>query len=196
LKEDGKVTLTSDDYGAWLTNLKAQSQGARARPALSVNAELVRLYHRIGTEILDRQSQQAWGAKVVDRLSRRDVSARSNGQQPADQLPWFHLVVLATKVSDPALREWYATQAIERGWSRATLEASVKSQLHQREGAALTNFERHLPPAQAKLAIEALKDPYHFDFLGVGDEGSGGSSGAVVAESGPIGDATAQLTVP
>jgi len=36
--------------------------------------------------------------------------------------------------------------------------------------AALTNFERHLPAPQAQLAIEALKDPYHFDFLGLGDE--------------------------
>lgn len=38
------------------------------------------------------------------------------GQQPADQLPWFHVVLLLTKVSEPALREWYDAQAIERAW--------------------------------------------------------------------------------
>jgi len=188
------VTLTSDDYTAWLTSLKVQIQGARARAALSVNQELVRLYHRIGLEILDRQRQQAWGAKVVERLSRDlreafpDMKGLSSsnlkymrvfaemcpdariGQQAADQLPWFHVVVLLTKVSEPALREWYATQAIARAWSRSTLEVNIKSQLHLRQGAALTNFERHLPTDQARLAIEALKDPYYFDFLGVGDE--------------------------
>ncbi len=38
-----------DDYARWLSNLKAEIQGARARAVLSVNQELVRLYHRIGT---------------------------------------------------------------------------------------------------------------------------------------------------
>ena len=31
------------------------------------------------------------------------------GQQPADQLPWFHIVTLLTKAHPPE-REWYATQ--------------------------------------------------------------------------------------
>src|SRR5580658_7574343 len=43
------------------------------------------------------------------------------GQQPADQLPWFHVVTLLTKVSVEAEREWYATLAIAQGWSRGTL---------------------------------------------------------------------------
>ncbi|WP_367875489.1 DUF1016 N-terminal domain-containing protein [Aeromonas caviae] len=43
------------------------------------------------------------------------------GQQPADQLPWFHIVTLLTKLDDEAGREWYATQAVTNGWSRSTL---------------------------------------------------------------------------
>jgi hypothetical protein len=66
------------------------------------------------------------------------------GQQAADQLPWFHIVVLLTKVSAPVEREWYAAQAIEQAWSRATLEAHIKSHLYLRQGAALTNFEQRL----------------------------------------------------
>jgi len=161
---------------------------------LAVNQELVRLYHRIGTEILERQERQGWGTKVIDRLSSdlrdafpdmKGLSTRNLkymrtfaslcpelqiGQQPAAQLPWFHIVTVFTRLSDAAEREWYAAQAIELGWSRATLEASIKSRLHLRQGAALTNFNRHLPAPHAQLAIEALKDPYHFDFLGLGDE--------------------------
>lgn len=30
----------------------------------------------------------------------------------ADQLPWFHIVILLTKLSEPTLREWYAQQTI------------------------------------------------------------------------------------
>ena len=44
------------------------------------------------------------------------------GQQPADQLPWFHLVTLLTKVSADPERERYAVQVIQHGWSRPTLD--------------------------------------------------------------------------
>ena len=92
------------------------------------------------------------------------------GQQPADQLPWFHLVTLLTKVSAEVEREWYAAQAIAQGWSRLTLDIHIKNRLHLRQAAAVTNFEHHLPAPHAQLAVEALKDPYLFDFLGLGDE--------------------------
>ncbi len=69
-----------------------------------------------------------------------------------------------------AEREWYATRAVEQAWTRATLEAHIKSRLHLRQGAAITNFEQRLPEVHARLAAEVLKDPYHFDFLGLGDE--------------------------
>jgi predicted nuclease of restriction endonuclease-like (RecB) superfamily len=85
-------------------------------------------------------------------------------------LPWFHIVTLLTKVTDPDQREWYAIRAVERAWSRATLQANIKAQLHLREGAAVTNFAHRLPEPQIQLAQEILKDPYHFDFLGLGDE--------------------------
>ncbi|HMI93047.1 MAG TPA: PDDEXK nuclease domain-containing protein, partial [Polyangiales bacterium] len=183
-----------DEYAGWLAGLKSEIQAARTRAALAVNQELVRLYHRIGAEILERQERQGWGARVIARLSSDlraefpDMKGLSGtnlkymrvfaelcpgvriGQQAADQLPWFHIVVLLTKVTEPSEREWYAAQAIEQGWSRATLEAQIKSQLHLRQGAALTNFSRHLAAPHAQLAVEALKDPYHFDFLGLGDE--------------------------
>jgi predicted nuclease of restriction endonuclease-like (RecB) superfamily len=186
--------IINDDYSTWLSSLKVQIQGARSRAVLSVNQELIRLYHRIGSEILERQGRQGWGTRVIDRLSSDlrasfpDMKGLSSsnlkymrhfaetcpglriGQQPADQLPWFHIVTLLTKISSPADREWYAVQAIEQGWSRSTLDSQIKSQLHLRQGAALTNFEKHLAPLHAQLAVEALKDPYYFDFLGLGNE--------------------------
>jgi predicted nuclease of restriction endonuclease-like (RecB) superfamily len=187
-------TLVPEDYAPWVAALKSRIEGSRARAALAANAELVGLYHHIGTEILARQQRQGWGAKVIDRLSAdlsdafpemKGFSTRNLkymrsfaelcpglriGQQPAAQLPWFHVVVLLTKVPEPATREWYAARAIAEGWSRPVLEAHIKSQLHLRQGAALNNFDGRLAAPEAKLAAAVLKDPYHFDFLGLGDE--------------------------
>ena len=92
------------------------------------------------------------------------------GQQSAAQLPWFHIVTLITKLADPALRDWYARAALEQSWPRDTLAIQIKNQLHLRQGAAVTNFDQRLIPPQAGLATQILKDPYHFDFLGLGDE--------------------------
>jgi predicted nuclease of restriction endonuclease-like (RecB) superfamily len=55
------------------------------------------------------------------------------------------------------------TQA--NGRSRNVLLTKIQSEAHRRQGKALTNFERLLPPPQSDLARQALKDPYIFDFL-------------------------------
>lgn len=190
---EGVLALPAD-YAEWLTNLKQRIQGARHRALLAANEEQIRLYHDIGREILDRQSRQGWGAKVIDQLSAdlraafpemKGFSTRNLkymkqfagccpegriGQQPAAQLPWFHIITVLTKLSDPALREWYAREALQGGWPRDTLTSQIKSQLHLRQGAAVNNFAQRLPRPEAGLATEILKDPYHFDFLGLGEE--------------------------
>jgi predicted nuclease of restriction endonuclease-like (RecB) superfamily len=80
-------------------------------------------------------------------------------------LPWGQNIVLLEKLSNPLERLWYARQALEHGWSRSVLVHQIESGLHLRQGNALTNFKRTLPPPQSDLAQEALKDEYAFDFL-------------------------------
>ena len=188
------LTALPVDYAAWLSDLKQRIQGARHRALLAANDEQIRLYHDIGRDIIERHGRQAWGTKVIERLSAdlraafpdmKGFSTRNLkymkvfaeqcpdgriGQQSAAQLPWFHIVTVLTRLSDPAQREWYARAALEQSWSRDTLAMQIKGQLHLRQGAAVTNFAERLPPAEAGLATQILKDPYHFDFLGLGPE--------------------------
>jgi predicted nuclease of restriction endonuclease-like (RecB) superfamily len=188
------VPVLPVDYADWLVSLKKRIQGARQRAVLAANEEQIRLYHDIGRDILDRQRRQGWGARVIDRLAAdlraafpgmKGLSAsnlkymryfaqecpdRQIGQQSADQLPWFHIITLITSLSDTNLRDWYAREALHRSWPRGTLALQIKNQLHLRQGAAVTNFDERLAPPDAGLASQILKDPYHFDFLGLGDE--------------------------
>ncbi len=85
--------------------------------------------------------------------------------EPLASLPWFHNVSLVEQVKDPKARQWYARAAIEFGWSRPVLLHQIETGLYTRQGKAVTNFERTLPPPQSDLAREALKDPYTFAFL-------------------------------
>lgn len=181
-------------YAHWLADIKTRVQAARSRAALAANAELVTLYWQIGSEILQRQQAAQWGDKVLDRLasdlreafpemkgfSSRNLkymryfaehcSQQAFGQQPAAQLPWFHIVTLLTKLPTDEVREWYAHNAIAEGWSRVTLELNIRNRVHERQGQAITNFEARLPAPHSALAHETLKDPYLFDFLGLGED--------------------------
>lgn len=58
-----------EGYADWLAELKIRIHTAQQRAALAVNHELVLLYWQIGQDILQRQSEQGWGAKVIERLA-------------------------------------------------------------------------------------------------------------------------------
>ncbi|MDH6186744.1 PDDEXK nuclease domain-containing protein [Polaromonas sp. CG_23.6] len=186
--------LEIPDYKNWLASLKTRIQSAQQRAALSVNRELVLLYWQIGRDILDRQQAQGWGAKVVTQLAKDLTLAfpdmkgfsRSNlmymrafheawpeesiVQQLVGQLPWGQNLLLLTKLKTREERQWYAAKAIEHGWSRNVMWHHISTQLQQRTGKAVTNFDKRLPSPDSELAQQTLKDPYLFDFLGVSNE--------------------------
>ena len=114
-----KKPLTKPDtspagYHELLDQLKERIHGARLRAILGVNRELVLLYWQIGHDILARQQDEGWGAKVIDHVSTdlrksfpqmRGFSPRNLKymrafaeawpdeqivQQAAAQIPWFH----------------------------------------------------------------------------------------------------------
>ena len=68
---DTPVSLspTPGGYAEWLTDLKSRIHTAQQRATLAVNRELVLLYWQIGRDILARQAEQGWGAKVIERLA-------------------------------------------------------------------------------------------------------------------------------
>jgi len=50
------------------------------------------------------------------------------------------------------------------------MKFQIDSDLYNRRGSAMTNFDRTLPAIQSELAQELVKDPYSFDFLTLGPE--------------------------
>ena len=56
-------------YPDWLAELKTRIHHAQQRAVQTVNRELVQLYWQIGRDILERQSREGWGAKVIERLA-------------------------------------------------------------------------------------------------------------------------------
>jgi predicted nuclease of restriction endonuclease-like (RecB) superfamily len=163
-------------YQEFLRDVKARVRAAQVRAALAVNRELVLLYWGIGRDILQRQQEQGWGAKVIDRLSmdlRREFSGMQGFslrnlkymrafaeawpdepivQEALAQITWYHNLALLEKLSFAEERLWYARQTVQHGWSRNLLVHQIESRLYARQGKAITNFERALPAPQSDLA--------------------------------------------
>lgn len=80
-------------------------------------------------------------------------------------IPWGHHCVIIDKFSDkPETALFYAHKVVEEGWSRNVLKSFIDTNLHLRQGKALTSFARLLPAPESDLAQELTKDPYIFDF--------------------------------
>lgn len=86
-------------------------------------------------------------------------------QQLVVQIPWGHNILIFTKSATIEQAEFYILETIENGWSREVLALQIKSQLYERQGKSINNFQQTLPRPLSDLANETLKDPYIFDFL-------------------------------
>lgn len=141
-----------------------------------MNRELVLLDWGMGRDILARQEEQGWGAKVIDRFaadicrtlpemagfSPRNLKyMRSFAaawveeefvQQAAAQIPWFYNCVLLDKLKEPEERAWYVRITLEHDWNRSVLVHQVESGLFRCQGKTLTNFGAMLPDVQSDLA--------------------------------------------
>ena len=181
-------------YDAFLSALKTRIRTAQVRAAIAVNQELVLLYWQIGREILERQQEEGWGAKVIERLAKDlkrefpDIKGFSRTnllymrafasaypeeeivQRSAGQIPWRHNQVLLDKLKSLDERLWYAQKSLDNGWSRDILVLQIESDLYTRQGGAITNFERTLPALDSDLAKGLLKDPYNLDFLSLSED--------------------------
>lgn len=182
-----------ESYSAFLESLKKRIQQKRLKVVLSANAALVMMYWDIGISILQKQDNEGWGAKVIDRLSfdLKDAFPEMSGFSPRNlkymrkfaeswpdrgivqevlaQITWYHNLALLEKIKEPELRVWYARQTFENGWSRNVLVFQIETRLHERIGQSTNNFSIALPPVDSDMADQVFKDPYVFDFLGTAD---------------------------
>lgn len=82
-------------------------------------------------------------------------------------VPWRHQVNIITKCKSIDEAIFYLRECILGGWSRQTLDNSLKAMLYKTQGKAISNFGEYLPEAQSRMAQEITKDNYDFGFITV-----------------------------
>lgn len=182
--------LNTTEYREFIREIKDRIQSAQLKAAVSVNQTMLQLYWDLAERIIARQRASAWGDGILGQISHdlqsefpdmKGFSLRnlhymrqwyqfwsgtnSIVQQLVSHIPWWHNVIIISKIKEQDEALFYVQQTIQNNWSRAVLTHHIESRLYQREGKAITNFKATLPAPQSDLAQQILKDPYNFDFL-------------------------------
>ncbi len=178
------------EYRPWLETIKTTIRSVQIKAALVINKQIIRLYWELGKMIKEKIEATNWGDAVINRLSidlksefpnlggfSRDnlyfmlrfyrfyQGANSFVEQLVQQIPWGHNILIFKKSDSLETAEFYLNATLKNNWSRNVLDLQIASGLHLRQGKAITNFAKTLPPPLAELAQQTLKDPYIFDFL-------------------------------
>ena len=99
------------------------------------------------------------------------ISSRYRQCQIKAAVPWgHHRLIIDRCKGDNVKASFFVRKTIQNNWSRAVLENFLDTDLYERQGKAITNFEYTLPTPQSDLAQEMTKDPYNFDFLTIRED--------------------------
>ncbi len=110
------------------------------------------------------ESMESTRQQLVDDSA--GIEMDSGGKQGIFQIPWGHHVVIIDRCKnhrDKAL--FFVRKTLENNWSRAVLLNFLDTDLYERQGKAVSNFDKTLPEPTGDLAQQITKDPYNFDFL-------------------------------
>ena len=121
-------------------------------------------YLTITPQLGEQITQQSFEQKettITPQLGeqiRNDIFAIGWGQ---------HKVLIDKYSKHPEKAIFFVHQTVANGWSRNMLLNFMDTNLYERQGKALTNFQRTLPEETSDLARELTKDPYDFAFTGI-----------------------------
>ncbi|MCX5922665.1 MAG: PDDEXK nuclease domain-containing protein [Candidatus Dependentiae bacterium] len=199
IKKIVEIKISSKEYALALKSILEQIHKAQFEAVVGVNQVLNNLYWSIGKTIAIKQKENDWGSHHIESIandlqnafpgrggfSRANIfrikafyeayeksrtAVRQLEELPIFSVPWGHNVVLLERLENNSERLWYAQKSLVEGWSRATLESCIKTNLFHREGKAITNFTKTLLVPHSEKAQQSFKDPYFVDFLSLPDE--------------------------
>jgi predicted nuclease of restriction endonuclease-like (RecB) superfamily len=133
-------------------------------------------YTDTACKFVEQTSPQA--VEKTEKVITQQVVEHTEGvitQQVVEQIqndlfsvPWGHHVRIIDKCKDDSNKAlFFVHQTVINGWSRNLLLNFLSTDLYERQGKALTNFNRTLPDETSDLAQELTKDPYNFAFTGI-----------------------------
>lgn len=79
-----KLSEISDDYLDFIEEIKEKIHKQRVSIVLNANSSMICLYWNLGKAILQKQTEEGWGSKVIDRMAKdlKDAFPDMSGFSP------------------------------------------------------------------------------------------------------------------
>lgn len=68
--ENKSFVVLSKEYKIWLKDIKTFIRNQQIKAAVKVNAELLKVYWRLGSDIAAHKAESQWGSRFYESLSR------------------------------------------------------------------------------------------------------------------------------
>lgn len=109
--------------------------------------------------------------QLAEEFRNRRQSANDFNLRLLCSIPWDHHRRIIDHCKDDVQKAlFYVRKTYEHNWSRDVLLNWLDTDLYEREGKAVSNFQATLPAMQGDLAQQMTKDPYKFDFLAMRED--------------------------
>lgn len=124
----------------------------------TTNLKYMRRFYELYRNALDDSISLEIGAQPVHLISLNELA----------MVPWGHhrQIIISCK-GDTKKAIFFVRKVIENNWSRGVLMNFLDTDLYERSGKAISNFQLTLPKPQSDLAQEMTRDPYNFDFIAI-----------------------------
>jgi predicted nuclease of restriction endonuclease-like (RecB) superfamily len=191
-----EININQTEYGEILQQAVTEIHSARNLAAKQLAKATNSVYWNLGKLFFEKQLSEGYGSGVVKQLSidlkkefpdmglsprnlwnmklfyERYYQADQKLLQAVAVLPWGHNLLLINKVQSLSAVEFYANQAVAKGWSRDWLLNAIKMDSYARaqEQIKSHNFNETLPAIDADYANEVFKDTYNLGFLGIAEK--------------------------
>ena len=188
-----KKLIDDKEFKTWVKNISKQYKQVQIKASIRVNTEMLSFYYNLGKEISLNSFKAVYGSKFYDNLSKELISEIPNvtGLSPKNlrymekfynlykeevqkfpqlvgqlySVPWGHHRNIIDKCKSSKKALFFVQKTLENNWSRDTLLNFLDTNLYERDGKAINNFEVAFLNSEKELAKQITKDPYNFDFL-------------------------------
>jgi predicted nuclease of restriction endonuclease-like (RecB) superfamily len=189
-----EININNEDYSGILRQAVAEIHSARSAAAKQISSAANSVYWSLGRLLFEKQLSEGYGGGVVNQLSidlkkefpdmglsprnlwnmklfyERYYQADQKLLQAVAVLPWGHNLLLINKVQSLEAVMFYATEAVDKGWSRDWLLNAIKMDSFSQAKIKSHNFEQTLPTVHSNYANEVFKDNYNLSFLGISEQ--------------------------
>lgn len=159
----------SDSYLDFIEAIKKEIENQRLKVVLNANSSMICLYWNIGKAILQKQEEEGWGAKVIDRMAKdlKDAFPDMSGFSPRNikymrkfaecwpdfeivQRSWhkFHGVPIVCCLTNWIHRKNESGMHIKPSKTVGAVRSGFadSEQIVERTGKSVNNFPVALPP--------------------------------------------------